>query len=92
VKVNYGPRIDERFCDGCGECYDMCPMDVFGWDKERNMPTIDYPGECSICCFCEIVCPGVAIDVLLPLHQMLDFGITPTSLEKKGKFLNELDK
>ena len=90
VKVNYGPKIDERFCNGCGECYDMCPMDVFGWDKERNMPTVDYPGECSICCFCEIVCPGVAIDVLLPLHQMLDFGITPTSLKKEGKFLGDL--
>jgi len=65
-------------------------MDVFGWDKERNMPTVDYPGECSICCFCEIVCPEVALDVLLPLHQMLDFGITPTSLKKEGKFIEDL--
>ena len=87
-KINYGPRIDERLCNGCGECYDMCPMDVIGWDEERNMPTVPYPGECSICCFCEVVCPEVAIDVHIPLHQMLDFGISPTSLSRKSKFLD----
>ena len=89
LKINYGPRIDKRLCDGCGECYDMCPMDIFGWDEEAKMPTVEYPGECSICCFCETTCPQVAIDVLIPLHQMLDFGILPTSLSKKSKFLGQ---
>ena len=90
-KINYGPRIDERLCTGCGECYDMCPMDIFGWDDERNMPTVAYPGECSICCFCEVACPEVAIDVHLPLHQMLDFGILPKDLSKKSDFLKDLE-
>ena len=89
LKVNYGPTIDKRLCDGCGECYDMCPMDIFGWDEAENMPTIAYPGECSICCFCETTCPQVAIDVKISLHQMLDFGILPTSLSKKSKFLGD---
>ena len=87
--VNYGPVIDEKRCTGCGECYDMCPMDIFGWDKEKNRPTVAYPGECEICCFCETVCPEVCIDVHLPLHQMLDFGIMPTSLSETKKFLEE---
>ena len=87
--VNYGPVIDEKLCTGCGECYDMCPMDIYGWDKEKNRPTVEYPGECSICCFCETVCPEVAIDVHLPLHQMLDFGILPTNLDKTKKFLED---
>ena len=90
--INYGPRIDERLCTGCGECYDMCPLDIFGWDEERNMPTVAHPGECSICCFCETTCPSVAIDVHLPLHQMLDFGIMPTSLSKDSKYLDSLEK
>ena len=89
VKVNYGPRIDERLCNGCGECYDMCPMDIFGWDEERQMPTVAYPGECSIFCFCEVACPEVAIDVLLPLRQMLDFGISPDTLSDKSDFLEK---
>jgi len=64
-------------------------MDIFGWDEKTKMPTVDYPGECSICCFCETTCPEVAIDVRLPLHQMLDFGILPTSLTGESKFLDE---
>jgi len=87
TKVNYGPRIDARFCKGCGMCYDMCPLDVFGWDEEKKMPTVDYPAECSMCCYCETTCPEVAIDILLPLHQMLDFGISPDTLSRKSKFL-----
>jgi adenylylsulfate reductase subunit B len=86
-KNNYGPKIDYRFCIGCGDCYDNCPMDIFGWDEEKQMPTVVYAAECSFCCFCESFCPEIAIEVVLPLHQMLDFGISPVSLKKKSKFL-----
>ena len=63
-------------------------MDIFGWDEEKQMPTVAYPGECSICCYCETTCPE-AIDVLIPLHQMLDFGISPVNLSKKSNFLGQ---
>jgi NAD-dependent dihydropyrimidine dehydrogenase PreA subunit len=83
-KVNYGPKIDPEFCNGCGQCYNDCPMDVFGWNKDNKRPTIYYPGECSFCCVCEIVCPEKAVDVLFPLHTLLDFGIDPKqALNKK---------
>jgi adenylylsulfate reductase subunit B len=87
VSISYGPKIDFKFCNGCGVCYENCPMDVFGWDEEKQMPTVAYPGECSCCCFCEVLCPEVAIDVQLPLHHMLDFGISPASLSPGSKFL-----
>lgn len=80
VKVNYGPRIDYSLCNGCGKCYEYCPIDVFGWDDGKRSPIVAYPGECSICCFCEVMCPEVAIDVQIPLHHMLDFGISPLSV------------
>ncbi|MGI6317740.1 MAG: 4Fe-4S dicluster domain-containing protein [Dethiobacteria bacterium] len=35
-EINYGPKIDYRFCKGCGDCYENCPMDVFGWDEEKT--------------------------------------------------------
>lgn len=85
VKVNYGPKIDNRFCNGCGTCYQHCPMDIFGWDEEKKMPTVAYPAECSCCCLCEVMCPEMAIDIRLPLHAMLDFGITPASIAKHDK-------
>lgn len=87
VDINYGPKIDERYCSGCGVCYENCPMDVFGWDEQKEMPVTVYPGECSFCCFCEILCPEVAIDVRIPLHHLLDFGISPMTLRPGSDFL-----
>jgi NAD-dependent dihydropyrimidine dehydrogenase PreA subunit len=89
TEINYGPKIDYQHCKGCGECYKNCPMDVFGWDEDNQMPTVAYGAECSCCCFCEVMCPEVAIDVHLPLQQMLDFGIEPVALKKEYGILNK---
>lgn len=80
-QITYGPEIDYQLCTGCGQCYEDCPMDVFGWDKDKKEPTVAYLSDCSGCCVCEIVCPEVAIDVHLPLHARIDLGIFP---EKGG--------
>jgi NAD-dependent dihydropyrimidine dehydrogenase PreA subunit len=77
LKITYGPRIDYQLCTGCTRCYEYCPMDIIGWDSDAGRPTVDYPAECTLCCVCEIVCPEIAVDVRLPLHVMLDFGIHP---------------
>jgi NAD-dependent dihydropyrimidine dehydrogenase PreA subunit len=79
LEMSFGPRIDSNYCKGCGKCYEECPMDVFGWDKKKKAPTVDYPGECRFCCACELICPEIAIDVKLPLHMMFEFGIYPMS-------------
>lgn len=80
TNISYGPVIDYNLCNGCGECYENCPMDVFGWDEKKQKPTLAYPAECRICCVCEISCSQVAIDVRMPLHVEIDFGLYP---EKK---------
>jgi NAD-dependent dihydropyrimidine dehydrogenase PreA subunit len=82
LETNYGPRIDYQLCTGCGECYECCPMDVFGWDAETKRPTLAYLAECRICCVCETVCPEIAIDVEIPLHARIDFGIYPKRATK----------
>ena len=76
-KITYGPRVDYEHCTGCTRCYEMCPMDIFGWDKDKKQPTCDYPEECTLFCVCEIVCPEIAVDVRFPLHTIVDFGIPP---------------
>jgi adenylylsulfate reductase, subunit B len=76
-KISYGPVIDYQHCKGCGDCYECCPMDVFGWDQEEKRPTLAHPTECRVCCVCEIQCPEVAINVRIPLHARIDFGIYP---------------
>jgi hypothetical protein len=64
-------------------------MDVFGWDEEKKMPVVEYAAECSFCCFCEVMCTEVAIDIHLPLHHMLDFGLSPMTLKNEHKILGE---
>lgn len=70
-------KIDYRHCNGCGICYRICPMDVFGWDEEKGLPILAYPDECWHCGACELDCPEMAIDVEIPFHQKFFFGIDP---------------
>ncbi|MBN1227257.1 MAG: 4Fe-4S binding protein, partial [Deltaproteobacteria bacterium] len=60
-EINYGPKIDYQYCNGCGVCYDNCPMDIFCWDEKKQVPVVAYADECSCCCYCEIMCSEVAI-------------------------------
>lgn len=85
LETTYGPRIDRKYCNNCGHCYHDCPMDVFGWDEKKKSPTVDYPGECTFCCVCEIVCPERAIDVRFPISTLLDFGLDPRKVLKENK-------
>lgn len=77
MKTTHGPRINYRFCKGCGACYDNCPLDVFGWDDERGQPTVAYPDECWHCGICELECAERAINVELTLQGKLFLGIYP---------------
>jgi NAD-dependent dihydropyrimidine dehydrogenase PreA subunit len=55
--------IDNDKCDGaeCGECVDVCPMEVLIIDGEKII--IQNKEECSLCEVCMDVCPNEAVDV-----------------------------
>ena len=52
--------VDEK-CDGseCGECAEVCSMDVLVIDGEKVL--VKNPDECSLCEVCTDVCPNDAI-------------------------------
>lgn len=77
IPIKYGPVVDYALCSGCKLCYDACPMDVYGWNKEKKTPILLYPGECRLCGWCEMSCPNLAIHLELPLHARIDLGIHP---------------
>lgn len=56
-------KIDEKLCNGCRLCFDICPMDVFRMDEERGKAFIKYLRECQSCFLCEAECPEGAIYV-----------------------------
>ncbi|MFC2070636.1 ferredoxin family protein [Chloroflexota bacterium] len=56
-------RIDLDLCNGCGLCFDACPMDVIRIDEETKKAVIKYPEECMCCAYCDFECPEGAIYV-----------------------------
>jgi adenylylsulfate reductase subunit B len=62
------PVIDKKLCDFCGFCYDVCPQDVFQFEKKRKeAPAVSYPQECWYCGACVVDCPKTAVSLTLPL-------------------------
>lgn len=59
-------RIIYKNCTNCKSCYNECPADVFGWDKQKNIPYIAYPDECNHCGICAAECKFNAINLTLP--------------------------
>jgi len=60
------PKIEYKKCTTCKKCYDLCPMDVFTWNEEKDIPEVTYEEECWHCGICWMECPKRAIDILYP--------------------------
>lgn len=60
--------ILKDLCKGCGFCIHYCPRNVLGWSDEINSmgvhpPRVVNEEECTLCNFCSIICPDLAIFV-----------------------------
>ena len=67
-KYSGGIKIDYSLCTGCGTCYEVCPTDIFSFDDEAKLVTVEYPEECWYCGACIYDCPVKgAIRMELPL-------------------------
>jgi len=64
------PIINEEACIACGQCVDVCPMDVFFGSEDNEVPVVAYPEECWHCNACVLDCPvegAVTLRIPLPL-------------------------
>lgn len=52
--------IDNDKCDNCGDCADVCPMEVLILEDEKL--TVNEPDECSYCESCVDICPNECIN------------------------------
>jgi len=57
----YQVTVDNDRCIGCGECVEVCPVDVFELQEEKAAPV--NAEECLGCDSCVEVCEQEAITV-----------------------------
>ena len=54
-------KVDTEKCDGCGECAESCPGEVY--EIIKNKATVVNDDECHGCHTCEDVCESDAVTV-----------------------------
>jgi NAD-dependent dihydropyrimidine dehydrogenase PreA subunit len=57
----FTPTVDEDKCEGCEECVDVCPVEVFEMQDGKSVPV--NAEECLGCESCIEVCEANAITV-----------------------------
>jgi len=60
-KMAFIPTVDEDKCEGCEECVDVCPVEVFEMEDGKSVPV--NADECLGCESCVEVCEPSAITV-----------------------------
>ncbi len=59
--MSYEVTVDTEKCVGCGECVDVCPVEVYELQDGKSAP-VNYE-ECLGCESCVEVCSTDAIEV-----------------------------
>ena len=57
----YRPEVDSEKCVGCGECVDICPVDVYELQDDKSV--VANGEECLGCESCLEVCEENAITI-----------------------------
>lgn len=57
------PHIENKKCIGCKTCVNVCPVQVFSFDDNKNIAIVKSPDKCIGCKMCEAQCPTKAIIV-----------------------------
>jgi len=59
--MGYKVTVDEEKCIGCGECVDVCPVEVYEMQDGKSVPV--NADECLGCESCVEVCDQDSITV-----------------------------
>lgn len=59
--MGYNVTVDEDKCVGCGECVDVCPVNVYEMKDGKSDPV--NADECLGCESCVEVCEGHCITI-----------------------------
>jgi len=78
------PVIDPALCTGCGICAEICPVQVFRYNKaKQERPEVKFKRECWHCNACVLDCPAKALRLDVPLPYML-VHVNSADLKPRG--------
>ena len=78
------PVINPNLCTGCGTCAEICPVQVFRYDRDKEkIPEVKFRRECWHCNACVLDCPSKAIQLHVPLPYML-VHVNSADLKPRG--------
>ncbi len=59
--MSWNVLVDSDKCTGCGECVDICPVEVYELENGKSAPI--NPEECLGCESCVEVCETCAVSI-----------------------------
>ncbi len=59
--MSWNVQVDSDKCTGCGECVDICPVEVYELEGGKSAPV--NPEECLGCESCVEVCETRAVSI-----------------------------
>ena len=62
LEIHYDPGS----CSGVWECYQVCPVDCWTPDYEKQVVLFHHPERCIACGACVLQCPQRAIELRIP--------------------------
>ncbi len=65
--ISYAISIDHNKCNGCGECVDMCPLEIYV--MKNGIPEPQYMEECIACESCLEACEFGAISLQMHVAE-----------------------
>ena len=57
----YLVTINKNLCNGCGECVDICPVEIISLEEDKAF--VEDSSDCFGCESCVLVCPSEAVKV-----------------------------
>ncbi len=76
ITTNKKAVLNERRCNGCGKCKDICVFGAIDWDQKNKKPVIGNL-FCEGCGSCVLICPEKAIELREVRNAMIGTGKTP---------------
>jgi MinD superfamily P-loop ATPase len=61
VQTNEKAVLNEKKCNGCKKCLEVCNFGAISWDSKKNKPKFNSM-LCEGCGACQLICPKKAIE------------------------------